>query len=198
MQTYMLGLGVDRGLYFAINKNNDDIYTEWVRLDKKVAEEAVARGKRIAMSDRMPEPISHDPSWYQCKMCSFHRFCHETKIVEKVNCRTCAHSTAKEDGTWRCERFDYEPIPIDKQRVGCECHVIHPDLMPYQPDTGYSSEHVAAYLIDGVFFQNGEADANVFSSREIVEAGIETLLNPVVTEARKLFDSTVCKATKGF
>ena len=198
MQTYMLGLGIDRGLYFAINKNNDEIYTEWVEFDRKVAEEAVTRGKRIALSDRMPEPISHDPSWYQCKMCSFHQFCHETKIAEKVNCRTCAHSTPKEDGTWRCERFDFEPIPLDKQRTGCDCHVIHPDLMPYPLDTERSTEHVATYVIDGEYLQNGEADANVFGSQEIIEYGIETLMNPIVDEARKLFDSTVSKVTKGF
>jgi len=110
----------------------------------------------------------------------------------KANCRTCCHSTPKQDGTWRCERFNFEPIPVENQRAGCECHVIHPDLFPYPLDTELSTKDIAAFRIteDRVLF-NGEGDANVFSSREIIAGGIEACFNPLVEEARILFDAEI-------
>ena len=115
MQCYMYGLDLSRALYFAVCKDTDEIYTEWVHFDKQAAEEAIARAKRIALAERMPEPLSTDPSWYQCKMCPFHDFCHVSKMTKQVNCRTCAFSTAKKDGTWRCERHDADDIPVPFQ-----------------------------------------------------------------------------------
>ena len=96
MQVYMYGLNIDRALYYAICKDSDRIYTERVRLDKELAKKYIDRGHKIALSDYMPEPISADPSWYVCKMCSCYEFCHETHITKEINCRTCAHSTAHE------------------------------------------------------------------------------------------------------
>jgi hypothetical protein len=106
MQVYMHGTGIDRALYVAVCKDNDRIYTERVRYDKEMAEKLVARGKRVALSERMPPPISTDPSWFQCKFCDAHSFCHETHLTEHVNCRTCAHATPQDDSTWHCERYD--------------------------------------------------------------------------------------------
>lgn len=164
---YGYGAKLDRALYFAVNKNTDEIYTEWLHLDKDVAEKAVARGQRIALSDRMPEPISADPSWYICQWCSAHEFCHQTRTTKHVNCRTCAHSTAKEDSTWRCERHDADDIPVEFQRTGCESHVLHPDLVQWQRKDGLDA-WTAVYVIDGRDVANGEGDAHVYTSREIL------------------------------
>lgn len=164
---YGYGAKLDRALYFAVNKNTDEIYTEWLHLDKDVAKKAIARGQRLALSDRMPEPISTDPSWYQCKMCHAHEFCHQTKLTKHVNCRTCAHSTAKEDSTWRCERHDADGIPVEFQRQACESHVLHPDLVPWQRKDGLD-EWTAVYVIEGRDVANGEGDAHVYTSREIL------------------------------
>lgn len=72
MQIYMHGTGIDRALYLAICKDDDRIYTERVRYKAGVAEALVERGKRLALSERMPPPISNDPSWYQCRFCPAH------------------------------------------------------------------------------------------------------------------------------
>ena len=167
MQLYMHGTKIDRALYVAVCKNDDRIYTERLRYDQEIAEKYIARGRRIALSDRMPEPISTDPSWYQCKFCDAHQFCHETKTTEHVNCRTCAHSTAKENSTWRCERHDGDDIPVEFQRAGCESHVLHPDLVPWQRKDGLN-EWTAVYVIEGQDVANGEGDAHVYTSREIL------------------------------
>jgi len=167
MQLYMHGTKIDRALYVAVCKNDDRIYTERLRYDHEVAERYIARGRRIALSDRMPEPISTDPSWYQCKFCDAHKFCHETKTTEHVNCRTCAHSTAQESSTWRCERHDGDDIPVEFQPAGCESHVLHPDLVPWQRKNGLN-EWTAVYVIEGQDVANGEGDAHVYTSREIL------------------------------
>jgi hypothetical protein len=163
----MHGTKIDRALYVAVCKDDDRIYTERLRYDQEVAEKYIARGRRIALSDRMPEPISTDPSWYQCKFCDAHKFCHETKTTEHVNCRTCAHSTTKENSTWRCERHNGDDIPVEFQRAGCESHVLHPDLVPWQRKDGLD-EWTAVYVIEGQDVANGEGDAHVYTSREIL------------------------------
>jgi len=168
MQAYMLGTGIDRALYYAVCKDDDRIYTERIKLDQVYAEKIVTRAQRIALSDRMPEPLSTDPSWYICKFCDAHSFCHETKLTKHVNCRTCAHSTAKADSSWRCERHDADGIPIEFQHAACDDHVLHPDLVPWDRKEGIN-EWIAVYVIDGVDVSNGSPDATIFSSREILE-----------------------------
>jgi hypothetical protein len=143
------------------------MYIEPVRYFKNVAEKAIERGQRLALDDRMPPPISTDPSWYQCKFCDAHEFCHETKTTRHVNCRTCAHSTAKEDSTWRCERHDADGIPVEFQRQGCESHVLHPDLVPWERKDGLD-QWTAVYVIEGHDVANGEGDAHVYTSCEIL------------------------------
>lgn len=166
MQLYMLGLKIDRALYYAICKDTDEIYTERVRLNKELAQKYVDRGKRIVQSDRMPEPLSTDPSWYQCKFCPAWDFCHKSHTTKEVNCRTCCHSTATEQSTWTCAKHDNAEVPVDFQRIGCESHLIHPDLVPWKM-IDYN-ERELTFEIDGKPVRNGEPDAFVFSSREIL------------------------------
>ena len=93
MQVYMHGTNVDRALYVAVCKDDDRLYVERVRYNPDVATKAVARGQRIALADRMPPPVSTDPTWYQCRFCPAHGFCHKAEPTRHANCRTCAHSS---------------------------------------------------------------------------------------------------------
>lgn len=168
MQIYMLGAEIDRALYVAVCKDDDNLHVERVRLDESFAKKYVDRGKKIAMANRMPEPMSGaSASWYVCKMCDSYKFCWEERITKHVNCRTCAHSTPMQDSTWRCERHESDGIPIAFQLDGCESHVLHPDVVPYQlkdsPD-----KWTAIYLINGKDVANGEGDRGVYTSKEIL------------------------------
>ena len=88
MQVYMHGTGIDRALYVAVCKDDDRIYTERVRYIKDVAVKAVDRGRRLALSERMPPPLSTDPSWYQCKFCpSYGIICFREQGVKHANAR---------------------------------------------------------------------------------------------------------------
>ena len=164
---YMLGMEIDRALYVAVCKNTDDIYTERIHLEKKKATALIERAKRIALSDRMPVPLSTDRSWYQCKFCPAHDLCHVSKLTKEVNCRTCAHSTALENGTWTCEKYKSE-IPTDFQYTGCDAHVLHPDLVPWKQGDG--DRMTAVYIIDGKPVKNGEGGHN---SRNMVKEGFD-------------------------
>ena len=165
LQIYMLGLNIDRGLYVSICKDNDEIYTERVRLDKDLAQKYVDRGKRIALDDRMPPPLSTDPSWFECKFCSYASFCHKQELPKTFSCRTCAHSTPKENSTWRCEKHEADDIPLTFQRKGCETGVIHPDIVNwrYTANDDYTVWHTPFGDI-----ANGKPDANVYSASEIL------------------------------
>lgn len=182
MQVYMHGTSINRALYLAVCKDDDRIYTERIKYDKKVAEDAIIRGKRIAMSDRMPEPCSSDPSWYQCKFCPAHSFCHKAEPTKRINCRTCAHSTAMADSTFRCERHDADNIPEDFQHDGCDDHILHPDMVPWAME-GSDDGHSVKWKIGDKWVVNGEGG---YKSREII-ANPEALDDPVVLRTKALF-----------
>ena len=192
MQVYMHGTKIDRALYVAVCKDNDRIYTERIRYNSEIAETLVKRGQRIALSERMPPPISTDPTWYQCKFCDAHSFCHKTQLTKHVNCRTCAHSTPKDDSTWRCEKHDSDNILVEYQHQGCDSHTLHPDLVPWQMKDS-SRDWIAIYEIDGHDVSNGEPDASIFSSKEII-ANASGCTDPLVKAVRKAFPgATVIK-----
>jgi hypothetical protein len=168
MQAYMLGTGLEWALYVAVCKDDDRIHTERIALDKSAAQKLVDKGRRIALSDRMPEPLSADPTWYECKYCAGHDQCFGSKTTKQVNCRTCAHSSALSDSTWHCARWD-DLIPVDAQHAGCESHVLHPDLVPWPIQTDQNAnEWQAVYLIGGKKMANGEPGEGVYSSKELL------------------------------
>jgi hypothetical protein len=190
MQIYMAGTFIERALYVAVCKDDDRYYIERVKFDKEAAEKLIARGKRLALSDEMPPPISTDPTWYQCRFCPAHAMCHEKQPTQYVNCRTCAHSTPKEDSTWKCERFDAEGIPFEYQLKGCDAHVLHPDMVPWNAKLGEPDEWSLTYIINGKPVVNG---GDGFASTEIV-ANPEGCASSVVSEIKRLWpDAKVVK-----
>jgi hypothetical protein len=188
---YGYGAKLDRALYVAVNKNTDEIYTEWLHLDKEVAIKAIDKGQRLALTDRLPPPISVDPTWFECKMCAGHDFCHGSKTTKQVNCRTCAHITPLSDSTWHCAKWD-AIVPLDAQHIGCESHVIHPDLVPWKRMESFS-EWVAIYEINGQSIANGEPDEGVYASKELLaNTAACVAADPQVMALRKEWDGRIC------
>jgi hypothetical protein len=165
-QLYMLGTGIDRALYYAVCKDDDRVYTERVRFDAAAANDLLDKANRIVRADRIPPGVSTDPSWYQCKWCPAHAQCHSKQPTQQVNCRTCAHSTAANNGALTCGRHEDNEIPVEFQKIGCEVHVLHPDMVPWMMASGSDTE--ATYLIDGVAVRNGKAGDGVYGSKELI------------------------------
>lgn len=143
MQTYMgmsheIGLpeigAVDRALYFAVNKNDDALYTERIKYDGEVYLRIKEKVKRIIFSDRPLPKISEKEDFYQCKWCNFAGICHAKKEIsfEKANknCRTCLFSTVAQDGRWHCSKWD-KNLNVAEQKHGCEKHLYLPGLIPF-------------------------------------------------------------------
>lgn len=169
MQLYMHGTGIERAMYVAVCKDDDRYYTERVHYDKEAAEKLVARGQRLAMSERMPEPgPGCAPDWYLCKFCAGYSMCWEQQPTKEVNCRTCAHSTPKPDSTFRCALNGDGEIPKDFQHQGCEEHVLHPDMVPWRL-LDSDNPRVGLYEIDGKEIYNGSPDKGVLSSKELLK-----------------------------
>lgn len=65
MVVYMYGLGLKDGEYFAVNKNDDTIYTERVKADTEHAEFLLSRADDIVNSDEPPPPNES----FECRWC---------------------------------------------------------------------------------------------------------------------------------
>lgn len=131
MQIYMRRKKFDRALNMAVNKNDDSLYTERIRLDKTFADELIAKAGRIITAQNPPAGISEDPAWWECKFCEFRALCHKiTDALPLPNCRTCSHSTPLLDGdkVWHCAIHD-GAIPLDFQYEGCMRHCYIPNLL---------------------------------------------------------------------
>ena len=155
MQTYMGMMGLTRALYFAVNKDTDDLYTEWVHADKEAYLDALARAERIISATTPPSRISEDPANWQCKMCDMYKLCHQKDPAE-VNCRTCAHSTPTDGGKWICREHD-KILSAADQRKGCDSHIFIPALVAGTAiDAG---DHFVEYFVEGTgeTFKNGPA-----------------------------------------
>jgi len=184
MQIYMHGTGIDRALYIAICKDDDRIYTERVRYDKEIAERFIDHGQRLALAERMPEPMpGASASWFECKWCPAYAMCWKEEPTKYANCRTCAHITPKANSTFRCERHGADNIPVAFQHKGCDDHIIHPDLVPWPMIASDDGESVMWRIGDRVI-QNG---AGGYKSREIL-ANPEACGDPMVDVAKALFD----------
>lgn len=191
MQCYMLASGIDRALYVAVCKDDDRLHIERVKLDKTAAHELIARGHRIALSERMPEPCNGAaPDWFQCRFCAAHTFCHERNITQQVNCRTCAHATPTKNSRWICERHGSQEIPTQFQHEGCESHVFHPDLVPWLLDTDASTDSTACWVVkSGEVIMNGE---DGYKSTEIL-ANLPACLScdQVIADLRRAFNGRI-------
>lgn len=186
MQVYMKGMNIHKALYVAVCKDNDEMYTEIVEYDEQFAERLLKKGEFITLANEAPPRLSDDPTWFMCKSCPAKHICHEGQPTKQVNCRTCAHSTPKPNGTWDCDRFKAEDIPEDFQRQGCDSHVLHPDVVPWTRLES-SDPHEAVWEIQGNFIRNGESDANTYASTELV-SNLDACLKPDQFMADLRFD----------
>ena len=170
MTVYMGLMDIDRAMYMGVNKNNDDVYCEWVHFDQDHFAVLMARAQNLIEQTSSPEPLSRDPSYYICKMCSFHKHCHGG-VAAEVNCRTCCHSSPIENAAWSCGHHKKQ-IDDPTQRAGCEAHLMIPSLIPYAEPLDGGDTWIAYKHRDlGGTFVNGREEVEgygpSFSSQEL-------------------------------
>lgn len=191
MQLYMGWSGMTRAFYLAVNKDTDELHAERVAFDRKQFEKLRARAHRVIFSSEPPPHITDNAEDFRCRFCLFNRVCHGPAFP-KMNCRTCIHSTPREDGTWHCARHD-KTLTADEQRAGCDAHLFIPPMMAapvHDAGDGFVRYETGAGLI-----ANFVAGANVpdntpaFSSRELEQITLEQL--PAVIAAKRELGGTV-------
>lgn len=136
-QVYMRGLDLRGCLYMAVNKNDDDLFLHYFERDDTEGRALAQRASSLIFTDQAPPRISDSPSWFECRFCDYNKVCFGSAMPE-VNCRTCAHSTPEQNGTWSC-RFGRSEISAMPEK-GCEMHVYNPTFFPHATVTGMSLE----------------------------------------------------------
>jgi len=194
MQIYMGQFGIDRGLYYAVCKDNDAIHTEWLHFDQDAYDKLMARASRIIGAQEPPDRISQDSSWFECKWCDYQEICHGT-AAPRATCRTCAHATPELDGTtglWSCAK-DNRYSGTEAQMIGCNEHRYIPILLERFADyqgTPDGANPCYKNKLTGNTFVNGAAPG--YASTEIRAAADKRALgDPGVDELRSTFDAKV-------
>lgn len=99
--------------------------------DAAHAIQAIAKAKRIIQSQEPLDKLSNDPSYFECRYCSFAGVCHGGDMPDR-SCRTCLHSSPIAQGQWHCSRFGKQ-LSLDEQIAGCPAHLYLVKLVPGEP-----------------------------------------------------------------
>ena len=128
-QQYMLYRGMTRHYMVVASAGGrmwDSIRTD---LDVEAAEYYSDRARQIIEEPGIvPDRISENASYYQCRWCEFNHVCHDGDSPPR-NCRTCVYSQPIDEGNWRCGFHD-KVLAASEQRDGCEHQRYRPGLVP--------------------------------------------------------------------
>ena len=125
-QIYMHYTQMQNALYFAVNKNDDDMEIISVEYDPGVAERFIDRAVKIILENAPPNRIPNaSKGWWVCRFCDYKGICHDGD-AKAMNCRTCVHSRPIRDAKWTCLHHRTELSPA-AQRVGCDHHTPIPE-----------------------------------------------------------------------
>ena len=102
MCTYGANYGYQYAIYFAVNKNDDDLHVEVIPLNWKRAEEVEAKATYIIGQQTPPPKIALQETHWKCKGCEFVGVCHRGETPAK-NCRSCKYSRPIQDAQWYCD-----------------------------------------------------------------------------------------------
>ena len=153
-QTYMHYSGIHLHYLTGSTPGGREALSVITKYDAQYAEQLIERAKRVIFGNQPASRMSGDPGWFACKWCSHWDVCHASALPQ-VSCRTCAHSTAKPDGTWYCEKH-YTPLSDDDQRVGCTNHRYHPKLLSGVPVEQNDDGHIVYKMNDGETYVDGD------------------------------------------
>jgi hypothetical protein len=117
MSIYGKHYGFEYALYMAVNKNDDAIHLEIVKLDWTLAVEMETRAQNIILSPFPPAKVSENPAFLNCKNCEFAGICHAEDAPDK-SCRSCMNAAPAPEGKWFCKQYQ-QTIPEEVIPVGC-------------------------------------------------------------------------------
>ena len=114
---YGYKLGLEYGIYMVVNKNDDDLYIEVVKLNHKLGKDLEAKAAEVIFATEPPIKISASPSHFECNWCDHKNVCWELDKTVDKNCRSCVYSKPVENAEWFCSKYGIIPKEFIKQ--GC-------------------------------------------------------------------------------
>lgn len=105
-------------LYCIINKNDDSITVELVKLNHAHGQNMRTKAEQIINSQEPPARLSDNPTYRDCSYCAAKKVCHEGAKPEK-NCRSCVNAKPIENALWECHKFN-SVIPAETIKTGCD------------------------------------------------------------------------------
>ena len=104
-------------VYLNINKNDDSLHIEVVKLNHNLGEQMIMKAEQIIMSQTAPARLSDNPTFHKCGYCHMKEVCHKGAVVE-VNCRSCKFARPVENAEWFCSVHNAN-IPREYIPQGC-------------------------------------------------------------------------------
>ena len=126
MVVYMGWAVLTRALYFAVNKDADEVYTERVPENPGLFRELRSKALRVITADTPPAATES-----YCAFCGCREVCNGA--LPLVHCRTCLHAVPITEGTgarWQCRKKGQE-VPTLLQERGCEHHLFIPAMVTF-------------------------------------------------------------------
>lgn len=120
MCCYGRDYGFKYALYYATNKNDDEIYIEIVELSVPEADRMATISQEVISAKQRPPRIAESEIFFDCKYCDFAGICHRGEPVN-INCRSCKMAEPIDGGQWYCHRH-LAVIPDDVILTGCGDH----------------------------------------------------------------------------
>lgn len=151
---YLEGLGMSRHYLTVSTPGLREVQS--VRSDADPAEAArlLKIAEAIVFADRAPPRLSQDPDYFECRWCPALAVCHGNDLG-RSHCRSCMHSTAEQDGTWSCARWN-KTLPLADQHQGCPAHLYSPDMVPGEIVAANDAEEWVEYrLRNGMVWKDG-------------------------------------------
>lgn len=88
-------------LYFIINKNDDSLHIELVKLNNELGAILKKKAEMIVSSQSAPARVSENPTRVPCVYCAAKEICHKGALPER-NCRSCKNATPVANAEWYC------------------------------------------------------------------------------------------------
>lgn len=122
MQAYMGYRKLPKALYMAYNKNDSEIYLEWVEFDEDHFKELQRKEAEVIMAETLLDRIGNNqPTWFECKLCDARKVCF-AKTEMKRSCKNCNHVDILDNGIWSCkfvgEHKDGHVLPCAEYEKG--------------------------------------------------------------------------------
>lgn len=118
MSMYGYKLGLEYALYISVNKNDDELHVEVIKLDHFLGASLERKAESIIFAETAPSQISMSVAYFECSYCDAKEVC-MNGAPALVNCRSCRKSHPVDDGQWYCEQYN-AIIPKDAIPNACE------------------------------------------------------------------------------